>query len=155
MKILVAYYSRTGTTKKVAEEISKTLKADLDEIVDKKNRTGALGYVIAGKDASLKKLTEINFKKDPKNYDLVILGTPTWAWKMTPALRTYLNQNNSKLKNLAYFVTMGGSGGDSVIKEIEKIVNKSGEKLILTTKEVISNNYKDKVKSFCKNILKK
>ena len=51
-KTLVAYYSRTGTTKKVGEAIAKALKADIDEIIDLKKRSGAIGWVVSGKDAS-------------------------------------------------------------------------------------------------------
>jgi len=38
MRKLVAYYSRTGNTKFVAEKIAEQLDADLCEVVDKKNR---------------------------------------------------------------------------------------------------------------------
>jgi len=48
MKTLVAYYSRTGNTKKVAVEIAKNLKADIDEIIDKKDRSGMIGWIIGG-----------------------------------------------------------------------------------------------------------
>ena len=41
MKILVAYYSRTGTTRKVAETIAGILKCDIEEVLDKKSRFGA------------------------------------------------------------------------------------------------------------------
>ena len=77
MKKLVVFYSRSGNTQKVALEIARSLRADVDEIIDLKDRTRKIiGWLIAGKDASQKKLTEIKFKKDPKNYDLVIIGTP-------------------------------------------------------------------------------
>ncbi len=39
-KILVAYYSKTGNTKRAAEDIAKSLGADLEEIKDKRNRKG-------------------------------------------------------------------------------------------------------------------
>lgn len=73
MKALIVYYSRTGTTKKVAGEISRLLKCDVEEIVDMKSRAGALGFVAAGKDAFLKKMTKIKgIKKNPGNYDLIV-----------------------------------------------------------------------------------
>ncbi len=40
MKILVAFYSRSGNTKRAAGIIAKTLGAEMDEIIDKKNRRG-------------------------------------------------------------------------------------------------------------------
>ncbi len=58
-KSLVVFYSRTGTTKRVAESISNLLKCDVEEIVDRKNRKGPLGYLKSESDAMSKKLTVI------------------------------------------------------------------------------------------------
>ncbi|MFH2027554.1 MAG: hypothetical protein ABIJ08_00305 [Nanoarchaeota archaeon] len=91
MKTLITYYSRTGTTRKVANEIAVQLGCDTDEIIDKTKRSGPLGYITSGRDAMKKSLTEIETKKDPSQYDLVIIGTPIWAWTMAPAIRTYYN----------------------------------------------------------------
>jgi flavodoxin len=74
MKTLVVFYSRTGNTRKVGKEMTKHLKADIDEIVDKKRRCGILGWLGSGKDALRKKLTEIEYQKKPENYDMVIVG---------------------------------------------------------------------------------
>jgi flavodoxin len=48
MRTLVAYYSRTGNTKFVAEKIAKCLNAETCEVIDKKNRKGKLAFVICG-----------------------------------------------------------------------------------------------------------
>ena len=44
MKILVAFYSRSGNTKKVGLELAKFLNAQTDEIFDKKDRSGIKGW---------------------------------------------------------------------------------------------------------------
>lgn len=121
MRVLVVYYSRTGNTKKVAEVISKTLKADLDEVVDLKNRRWLAGWIGGGRAAATKKLTEIKFKKDPSKYDLVVIGTPVWAGNMVPAVRTYLTKH--KLRKVAFFATFGGRE-DKTFEEMEKISSK-------------------------------
>jgi flavodoxin len=106
MKSLVVYYTRTGKTRFVAETIAAELGADLEEIVDLKKREGKLGWIISGKDASQKKLTEIaTVKQSPADYDLVVVGTPIWAWAPTPAIRTYINQNDLSGKRVALFYT--------------------------------------------------
>jgi menaquinone-dependent protoporphyrinogen IX oxidase len=114
MKTLVAYYSRTGLTRKVALLISKKLKADCDEIVDKKHRAGAIGWIFSGRDATLRRLTDITYKKDPKNYDLIIIGGPVWSWNVTPAIKTYVQDNKKSLKarRVAFFATQGGTGAE-------------------------------------------
>ncbi|MGZ7109578.1 MAG: flavodoxin family protein, partial [Methanobacterium sp.] len=57
MKILVVFYSRTDNTRKVAEEIKNSLDCDIEEIIDTQNRSGPLGYMRSGRDASRGKLT--------------------------------------------------------------------------------------------------
>jgi flavodoxin len=106
MKSLVVYYTRTGKTKFVAETIATQLGADIEEIVDLKKRAGTLGWIMSGKDASRKSLTEIApTRKAPADYDLIVIGTPIWAWSPTPAIRTYISQNNLSGKKVALFYT--------------------------------------------------
>lgn len=110
MKSLVVYYTRTGKTKSVAEAIAAQLGADLEEVVDLKKRGGAIGWISGGKDASRNNLTEIApTQKAPADYDLVIVGTPIWAWSPTPAIHTYISKNDLSGKRVALFYTFGSS----------------------------------------------
>ena len=152
-KVLVVYYSRTGTTRKVAESIKSLLDSDIDEIADKKKRAGALGYLMAGRDATLKSLTEIEFNTNTKEYDLVIIGTPIWAFTMSTPIRTYITQNKDNLKNIAFFCTQGGSGSDRAFKEMEELCEKQPVAILeLKTKEVVKDEAKEKIKDFVDKI---
>jgi len=117
MKSLVVYYTRTGNAKFVAETIAAEMGSDIEEVVDLKNRQGKLGWMLAGKDASTGKETQIApTTKVPADYDLVIIGTPIWAWRPSAAIRTYTGKNDLSGKKVALFFTM-----DSDLKqEIEK-----------------------------------
>ncbi len=106
MKALVVYYSRTGNTQFVAERIAKRLNADLEKLVDKKKRGGPIGWLIAGKDATFGKETEIEETlHSPDDYDLIVLGNPVWNKRVPPAMRTYLNRNDLSKKKIALFNT--------------------------------------------------
>lgn len=121
-KILMVYYSRTGTTKQVATELAVMLGADTEEITDTKNRRGFFGYLGGGRDASGKKTTVIRpLQKDPAEYDLVVLATPVWAWTVTPAMRTYLMQTKGKIRKAAFLCTMGGSGDVKTFAAMEEV----------------------------------
>lgn len=124
MKILVVYYSRTKTTAKIAKELSRELKCDIEEIHDRKNRQGILRWFIAGRDGMSKRTTIIEKTvKNPADYDLVIIGTPIWV-NTTPAIRTYLKDNVNKFKKVAFFCTMGGSSGKNAFEEMVQITGK-------------------------------
>jgi flavodoxin len=156
-KTLVIFYSRTGTTKKVGEEIAKSLNSDIEEIIDKKNRSGAIGWLGAGKDAMKNKLTEINgVTKNPSDYDTIIIGTPVWGGSISPAIRTYITINREILsgKKLAFFSTCGSSVGKSFVQMQELIGKNPSSSLSLLTKEVKDNNYNDKLNKFIEEIKK-
>jgi flavodoxin len=107
MNILIVYYSRTGITRKVADELAEALSADIEEIVDVKGRGGPLGFVVACKDSVRQKSARIELsKRDPADYDVVVVGTPVWANTMACAVRTWLNQAAGKIKRLACFCTL-------------------------------------------------
>jgi flavodoxin len=124
MKSLVVYYTRTGNAKFVAETIAAELGSDIEEVVDLKKRAGKIGWMSAGKDATQEKQTQIGpTTRVPQDYDLIILGTPIWAWKPTPAIRTYIAKNDFSGKNVALFFTMDSSLKQAVEKTKALIPN--------------------------------
>ncbi|MBU0761905.1 MAG: NAD(P)H-dependent oxidoreductase [Candidatus Altiarchaeota archaeon] len=141
MKTLVVFYSRSGNTKKVALEISKMMNADVEEILDEKDRSGVVGYLSAGKDATFKSLGKIKkTNKNPKDYDLVIAGTPVWAFTVSTPVKTYLDMNKENLKEVAFFATQGGSGADNAFKEMEKVCGKKPRAVASMTEADVKAN---------------
>jgi len=123
MKSLVLYYSRTNKTKYVAEKIAQELKADIERITEKKDRTGMLGYLSAGRDAMTKKGSVVNpIKSRIDDYDTIIIGQPVWGFTMVPAIRTFCNKHNLKDKRIGLFCTMDGSGDVGCFKETRKFL---------------------------------
>ncbi len=111
MKTLVIYYTRTGNTKFAAENIAAELGADIEEVIDLKNRQGRLAFLPAGRDAMQGKETLIaQTKRTPTDYDLIIIAQPIWAGSPTPAIRTYLNKNNLSGKKVGLFFSDSGLG---------------------------------------------
>jgi flavodoxin len=121
MTYLVVYYSRTGNNKAIGEQIAQALSADVDEIIDKKNRMGRINWLLAGKDSLSGKLTEIEFEKDPQNYDTIIIGAPIWASNPIPALRTYFQSVDLKGKRLAFFICSASDGYVNMFPKLEAL----------------------------------
>ena len=116
MKILIACYSRSGNTRKVAGALAEALRTrgaevEQEEIVDLKPRAGILGWLGAGKDATLKSAARIAPPKaDAAAFDVVVVGTPVWAWTAAPAALAYCRTLAGRARKAAFFCTMGGSG---------------------------------------------
>jgi flavodoxin len=127
-KVLIVYYSRSGNTTLVTEELKKKFNADVEEIIDTKNRKGIIGYILSGKDASQNRLTTIKESKyNPSDYDLVIIGSPIWASRVSTPVRTYIEQNKAKFKKLALFCTAGGSVGDKTWQDLSSLCSTKPE----------------------------
>ena len=124
-RFLVVYYSRTGTTRRVAEALAQKLGADIEEIVDRKRRAGVLGFIVSGKDAHLQRLTQIEEpRRNPEAYDLVTLGTPVWAFTMSCPVRTYIARFKDRLPAVAFLLTTGGTGIESTFKDMTQLCGK-------------------------------
>ena len=116
-KILVTYFSVSGTTKKVAENISNILNCDIVEIepvqkytsedLDWKNKQSRSSIEMQDK-TSRPKIKEKNINID--EYDTIIIGFPIW-WGVAPReVNTFIESINLSEKTLIPFCTSGGSG---------------------------------------------
>ena len=151
MKALIVFYSRTGNTRKVAHAIAESLRdsggaeVTLEEIVDKKKRSGLIGWLRAGRDATLKRPTEIEeTKADVSAFDLVIVGTPVWAWTATPAVGTFLKRFAEAVDRAAFFCTYGTSGAGSTFNKMKDILGKEPvATLALTARQVKKEHPED------------
>jgi flavodoxin len=154
MKRLVTYYSRTGTTKRIGQEITQSLKADSDEILDQKSRKGIIGWLRAGRDSQTDKLTEIKVQKNPNDYDMLIIGTPIWASNLTPAVRTYLTKYTLKGKKVAFFTTQGGDEPTDALAEMKELAAESEIIATLSIKQanVKANEYKAELSAFLEHL---
>ena len=142
MKSLVVYYSRTNITKRLAENISKELDCDIEEIIPKVNYSGKIGYARGIKDAASTKIVDLEpLKYDPEDYDVVYVGVPVWVSKAANPAISYLKQNEGKFKNIKFFVTAGSSGFESTFEQMEKYSIKPLKTLAVTTKDVKHENY--------------
>ncbi|MCW4019342.1 MAG: flavodoxin family protein [Candidatus Bathyarchaeota archaeon] len=122
MKMVVVYYSRTGSTKFVAEKIAEQLNADLCEVIDKKNRKGTFSYLTDGMASLREKLTEIELSRPVEDYEFMVIGSPVWTGKIAPAIRKFLLSNDISGKPVAFFVTLGGRRPEKSLNHMKEVV---------------------------------
>lgn len=159
MKKIVIFYSFEGNTKLMAENIAKTIDADLLELKQKKEikSKGFMKYIRAGKAAMMKTKPELlPFDKDIQEYDVFFIGTPVWAWTYTPALNTFFASYSLSNKKIALFCCHGGGKGKIFDKMKEALKNNQilGE---IDFKDPLKNNPDaniEKAKKWAENIIK-
>jgi flavodoxin len=124
-KVLVVYYSRTGHNQMVATKLAEKFGADTERLIDKHKRTGLVGLASAGKDAVYKNATVIEpLKHNPKDYDIILIGGPSWVGNVTPAIRTFIMQNDLSGKKIGLFGTCHLSGVENAIQEAADLISK-------------------------------
>jgi flavodoxin len=155
MRSLVVYYSRTGNAKFVAEKVASELKADTEQVVDLKNRRGWFAFLTAGYDATRNKETKIEkTQKLPKDYDLIVVGTPVWNSRLTPAIRTYLKENDLSEKKVAIFSTNEGRGNEKTLVMIRSLIPRGNIIGELGVSKALENqaDMESKISAWCNNL---
>lgn len=131
MKTLIIYYSDGGTTKVMARTLSMHLKADIIRIKDLKKRSGFGKKLFSSIDAFRESKTEINPERlDLTNYDLIYIGTPTWANKPAPAIITLIDRCDWRGKDVILFTSTSNSDGEETIERLEEKVGMRGARVI-------------------------
>ena len=124
MKGLVVFYSKTGNARWVAQIIATQDGGDICEVFENR-RSRILDLLktelnsVRGKEAKLK-----STRRSLADYDLIIVGTPVWANRPTPAIIKYLQKNNLTGKNVAVFFTQGNKKPQA-IEETKALMPKS------------------------------
>lgn len=124
---LVAYFSPTGTTKKLALELAKKKKADLYEIEPETPYTKDDLNYMDEKARSTVEMHNLDFRPPIKNndphiekYSKIYIGFPIW-WYIAPTIiNTFLEKYDFSDKEVVLFATSGSSGFGDTIKSIEK-----------------------------------
>ena len=131
-KTLVAYFSATGVTKSVAENLAQAAEADLYEIKPvKPYLNGDLNWLdqnarstIEMKDwSSRPEIVDDNLSIE--DYDRIFLGFPIW-WYIAPTIiNTFLEKHDFSGKTIILFATSGGSRFGSAIENLKNSVSDS------------------------------
>lgn len=128
MKTLVVYYSRSGRTRRAAERLAAALGADREEIQDLENHQGLIGFFKAGHQGMSGKSAQIGpVKADVGAYDLVVVGTPVWAGRMSSPVRAFLTQYGSRIKHVAYLLTRADRRNEylGICTEMDELIGKT------------------------------
>lgn len=121
-KILVLYYSQTGTTKAVAEEIQKMLGADIEAISLENDYPSDFQATIdrCQKERETGELPTLNpLQANLDDYDVIFLGYPIWFGTYATPIKTLLKEINLGGKKVVPFCTFGSGGLYSSIQDLE------------------------------------
>lgn len=119
----IVYYSYSNNTKKIVDEIIKSVKADVYEIKPIIPYPDDYELLVEQEEQKQGKeeVVEIeDLKINLKDYDTIILGTPVWWYTMAPPVRSFLKNNDLSGKTIIPFITNGGWIG-TTLEDINKL----------------------------------
>ena len=130
-RVLVAYFSATGTTARVAGKVAQATGGELYAITPAESYTRA---DLDWNDKASRSSVEMADEKsrpalggetiDLKDYDVVLLGYPIW-WDLCPRpVNTFLEKYDFAGKTVIPFATSGGSSITGSVKQLKKLYPK-------------------------------
>ncbi len=122
-KALVAYYSWSGNTRAVAEEIHKQVGGDIVEIVPEKpySETYAVTVAKAKQEQLFKSRPAVKTKiANFADYDVIYIGYPNWWGSMPAHIATFVESYNWDGKKVVPFFTHGGGGIQNCEKHLKE-----------------------------------
>jgi flavodoxin len=143
MKCLVVYFSKSGNTAGAAVKLAELLGADQEEIKETRGRRGPIGFLKSGYESAKKKSPPITQpRKDPGNYDLVIIGTPVWAGTFASPVRSYLEQYGDRIGKAAFLCTQGGDKESQTFSDMADMLGKKPEATLTLRAHVVKDREK-------------
>ena len=123
---LVAYFSATGTTAKLAETLAEAVGADIFEIMSKTPYTAAdLNWQDQKSRSSIEmqdptsRPAVVDARDNMADYDTIFVSFPIW-WYVAPAIiNTFLESYDLTGKTIIPFVTSGASGFTGTLTTIQ------------------------------------
>lgn len=132
MKTLTVYYSFTaGNTKGIAEKVHAAVGGDIVRLEPVKPYPTDYDAAVSQGEEEVQcgyQPEIMPLGVDLKDYDRIIVGTPTWWYTMAPVVLTFLSQNDFTGKTVIPFMTNAGWPG-MVIKDMTRVAEKNGAKV--------------------------
>ena len=150
-KILVAYFSWSGNTKAVAEEIHKQVGGDIVEIVPATpySETYSVTVAKAKAEQAANARPAISTKiADFDKYDVVFLGYPNWWGSFPMPVATFVETYKLDGKTVAPFFTHGGGGEQRCLSDLQKLTPNAKFTQDLVLSGSSSKNAQGQIKSW-------
>ena len=152
--ILIVYYTRTGYTEKIVNQLTQKIEADIEIIDDNKDRSGIIGYIKSAYDNIKKdrpKIKELKYK--PADYEFIVIATPVWVSKMAAPIRSFVYKYKNDINKAVFITSQKGPVMQKVFDDMRKVLTKKEEFSIgFREKELDNNIYQKKIDKIIKNI---
>lgn len=132
MKTLTVYYSfTTGNTRRIAEKVHSAVGGDIVRLEPVKPYPQNYEEAVSQGEEEVRRGYKPELKPlgvDLSQYDRIIIGTPTWWYRMSPVVLSFLSNSDFTGKTVVPFMTNAGWPG-TVIEDMTALAEKKGAKV--------------------------
>lgn len=142
MKSVVLYYSRSGKTRQVAEQVIERFSSE-EIFVEPKEVYGNYVSSLIRLGKEVKQGVRVEYKTTPaelSKYDIVFLGFPVWGGVMPIFMQEYVKSCDFSNTQVIPFVTAGSNSKESSLNSVKKLIPHCNEKLYYYTNLFLKEN---------------
>jgi len=154
MRSRIVFYSRTGTTRLLADAISARLVAEEAEITCPRYGAGIGGWLRAGRDSLRAARPEIAVELTDEVPDCLVIGGPVWAGTIAAPVRSYIARLARLPDRVGVFLTSGGPPPHrKASDELRQLLGRAPESLLcLRGADVRQGRHMDEVDDFFREL---
>jgi flavodoxin len=127
-KVLIIYYSRSGNTREIANQIHERVGGDIIELQTVEPYPDEYDAVTKQAKQELNSGYKPALKTKVESvgsYDVIFVGSPNWWGTIAAPVKTFLSEYDLSGKTIVPFITHGGSGLGRSVTDISKLCPKS------------------------------
>lgn len=125
-KVLVVFYSYTGTARRLAQLLCAQQRWAMAEVLDRRPRAGAKGTWRCILDSLLRRTPEFRYQGPASDgFDVVVLIAPIWVYRLAGPMRSFVRDRRATLPDVAVLSVMGSRGAASAVAEIASLTHRT------------------------------
>jgi flavodoxin len=143
LRVLIAYYSKTGNTEKISNAVKQAFESNCEvdvlkiEMVKEYSDTFPHLNPRLLFDTFLNRKPRIRSLQDMSRYDVICVGTPNWYGRIAPPISTFIEEMTNAEGKKAIAIVSSGLGRESYANALKNRLEKKGLKVLTTLNLVL------------------
>lgn len=153
-KTLVAFHSRGGSTRRIAEEIADACGGDLEEIVASRPSAGLVSLLRDGLGSLAGTSPPVEpARLRPADYDLLVIASPVWCRRVAAPVRSYLHAQAGSLPALGFVCTSRWPGTGHAFEDMARLCRAAPRAtLALSARDIAWRQYAARLDTFLRAV---
>lgn len=153
-RTLVVWYSRSGYTASLVQELVAMAGWESLEVKDRRPRDGVWGQLRCVLDVMLRRRPAILVEDRPLGgYETIVVAAPVWMRSLAAPMRSFICRHRGQFNAVAHVCTYGGSGAEQAAQQAAALAGAPlVASLAVTSQELEQGDYRRRIDDFLKQL---